>query len=504
MTCNGTVRINLMGGYGNQLFIYFNARIFAEKNKLNLVADKPIGPLKINDNIHFGKPPDNIKKYIINDNCYNKVNKERKYEGPGNYFFDGYFQIEDIIYNNLDLLKSWIKYDINKKNILTLHLRLDDFYFPNGRHLIISQDYYIDCIKKYGDDFKDVYIICDSINKAWEKKYINSLKKKIIKLGKNPIYRKQSLLEDYQNIIDSKSIITSNSTFCFWPMILSEAEKVIAFPYFAVDITLPNNVNHWNNNHKLFKHKDKKYISNYEYDKEIVNYFEDMNEYKKCIIYFINLKHDIERNKFMNEQLDNLNICFERTEGINGNNLEKKKIMNIMCDNIFFSRGQMGCYLSHKKCYDNFLKTNYKYLIILEDDVILKKEFLDNINRLFLFLDKNIDIDFVYLSRSHIITKSDLTDSHLKKYSDEFIFSPETCGYGFHSYLLTKDGAKKLLTILHESEKNTFAKNKGIPVDCLDRWKILGERMNIKLNIFSLRNEISYAKNDKSNTELIF
>ena len=24
----------------------------------------------------------------------------------------------------------------------------------------------------------------------------------------------------------------------------------------------------------------------------------------------------------------------------------------------------------------------------------------------------------------------------------------------------------------------------NIPVDCLDRWKILGERMNIKLNIF--------------------
>ena len=278
---NGELRVNLDGKYGNQLFMYFNARIFAEKNRLNLITNKPDGVLNIIDNKYFGVPPSNMNKIIIKDNSYNSNQNCYNYEGLGNYIFDGYFQIEDIIYENLDLIKSWIKYDINKKDIVTLHIRLGDFYFADSRHLIVSQDYYIDCIKKYCYNYNDIYIICDSIKESWENLYMETLKQKIKDIGKNPIYKLQSIKDDYQNIIDSTVIITSNSTFCFWPMVLSNVDKIISYPYFAIDVNIDNSLGYWNGIHKVFKYnKNNKYIFNNEYNKDIINYFENMSKYK--------------------------------------------------------------------------------------------------------------------------------------------------------------------------------------------------------------------------------
>lgn len=501
---NGTLKINLQGRYGNQLFIYFNARIFAEKNRLNLLTEYPLEGLKIKKPINFGDLPKNLEKIIINDNSYNSEKKCYIYKGKGDYYFDGYFQIEDIIYDNLDLIKSWIDYSINKKDIAVIHLRLGDFYLKDSRHLIISQDYYINCIEKYVSNYKEIIIICDSLKKPWEKIFMDTFKEKIIKIGKNPIYQEQSIINDYQSIIDSNLIITSNSTFCFWPMILSNASKIICFPYFGIDIDINNNVCKWQGNQKIFKYNnDKKYIFNYDFNKNIIEYFEKMYFENNIIIYYINLEKDKQRNIKIIKELDNLNINinYKRIEGVNGEELQHRNLNNIMCDNIKFTRGQMGCYLSHIKCYENFLKTNNKYLIVLEDDIIIKKNFKNDLNKLLLFLKKKNDIDFVYLSRSKIM----MTNQELpidNKYQNNFIYSPQTCGYGFHSYLLTKNGCNKFLNILKKSE-DMFEKNNAIPIDCLDRWLILGRRMNINLNVFSLKNEITHTYDSDSNTSNI-
>ena len=169
--------------------------------------------------------------------------------------------------------------------------------------------------------------------------------------------------------------------------------------------------------------------------------------------------------------------------------------------NVEFSRGQMGCYLSHIKCYEDFLKTDYKYLIILEDDIIIKENFKEDINKLLSYLNKYNEIDFVYLSRSTIIMENQEMPTE-NKYKDDFIYSPQTCGYGFHSYLLTKDGCSKFLNILKNSE-SMFNNGLAIPIDCLDRWLILGNRMNINLNVYALRNELTKSYNYFSNTSEI-
>ena len=333
---NGILEVKLEGSYGDQLFMYFNARIFSERNRLNLLTKAPQGPLNIYDPIFFGDSPTNLDKIVINDTFYNYNETCYNYKGSANYYFEGYFQIEDVIYKNVDLIKSWINYTINKKDIAVLHVRLGDFYFKDSRHLIISQEYYINCIEKYASNYNDIIIICDLLKESWEKIYINKLKEKIISLGKNPIYNEQSLIDNYQSIIDSNIIITSNSTFCFWPMILSYAYKIVSFPYFGFDVNINNEVCKWPGNQQIFKYSNEKYVLNHDFNKDIIKYFENMSdnifEYNKDLIfYYINLEKDKERNDNIIKQLDNLYINYKRMDAINGNNLEKKNLKNIIC-----------------------------------------------------------------------------------------------------------------------------------------------------------------------------
>ena len=81
------------------------------------------------------------------------------------------------------------------------------------------------------------------------------------------------------------------------------------------------------------------------------------------IIYYINLKKDIERNSFIKKNLDELNIKYERIEAINGNDINiEKKYTVINTDDFIATNGQIGCYLSHIKCYEKFIESKYEYL----------------------------------------------------------------------------------------------------------------------------------------------
>ena len=498
---NGNLEVKLEGRYGNQLFMYFNARIFSEKNKLNLTTNPPDGALDIINNKTFGTTPKGLKNIIIHDNCYNSKDNCYNYQGNGNYLFQGYFQKEEIIHENLNLVKSWINYNIDKKNYAVIHIRLSDFYNPD-RSLIISQNYYIDSIKKYCKNYKDIIIVHESLNYVWEYMYINNLKEKIKNLDKNIIYKNNSIKDDYKCIINSNLIITSNSTFCFWPMILSNADKIVSFPYFGYNIEKKWSVCKWPGEHSVFQYKNNNYILNNIYDDNIIKYFENMKYYESFIIYYINLDKDKNRDLFIKNELKEKNLLSERIPAVIGSKLEKFDYDNIMCDNIKFTHGQLGCYMSHINCYEKFLKTDFDYLIILEDDIKLKDNFNEKLSDLLLFLEKNNNIDFIYLSRSQTVVLKNSFTPKKDKINNDFIFSPDVCGYGFHSYVLTKKGCDKFLKILKESEKNLFKKNKAIPIDCMDRWLTLGNRINIKLNVYALREEITKTRGLNSNTSI--
>jgi len=252
------------------------ARLYAEMYNLNLIGDMDNTFFEIKKSKNFGRPlNNNLKTYILGD-CDIKQNT-LPYYGEGIYIFDGYFQNEDIFYENKEKMFSYINLKYDKKDIFTLHVRLDDYFYPNKRHLIISIDYYVDCIKKYANNYDKIYIICDKLRYDWEKKYMFELINKIKLLNKIPIYTENSIINDFKNIMKSNYIVTSNSTFCFWAVFFSDAEKIISFPYTGLDILPNEKINNWSNNPQIFKYnKDKKFIFNIEYSNNIIDYFEKM------------------------------------------------------------------------------------------------------------------------------------------------------------------------------------------------------------------------------------
>jgi len=99
----------------------------------------------------------------------------------------------------------------------------------------------------------------------------------------------------------------------------------------------------------------------------------------------INLNKDIDRLDFMTKQLGDLNMSFERLEAVHGKEYMEKdgseydEELAISRGGRKLSLGEIGCALSHKRCYQKFLNDpeykDTKYLLILEDDVELDKNF---------------------------------------------------------------------------------------------------------------------------------
>lgn len=93
----------------------------------------------------------------------------------------------------------------------------------------------------------------------------------------------------------------------------------------------------------------------------------------------INLRASTDRLKRINSQLTALDINYERIEGIDGRALSndiKEKITfpyNHLESKIRFTReltdGEIGCFLSHRKCWEKLLQSNEKYALIMEDDI---------------------------------------------------------------------------------------------------------------------------------------
>ena len=100
---------------------------------------------------------------------------------------------------------------------------------------------------------------------------------KIKLLNKNPIYKVNTINNDIISILQSNYIVTSNSTFCFWAVFFSKAEKIISFPYLGIDVLPNNKLKKWNNDPQIFKYnKNNRFIFNNNYSSNIIDFFQKM------------------------------------------------------------------------------------------------------------------------------------------------------------------------------------------------------------------------------------
>lgn len=113
-------------------------------------------------------------------------------------------------------------------------------------------------------------------------------------------------------------------------------------------------------------------------------------------IYVINMDHNKERLNHIKYQLDKFNIPFQRIAGVNG-----KKVYPKYENKTSLGPGVLGCLLSHILVIKDAIKNDYENILVLEDDAILHRNFLQEFEKKYKFIKNNEkEIEMIYLGCS--------------------------------------------------------------------------------------------------------
>lgn len=119
-------------------------------------------------------------------------------------------------------------------------------------------------------------------------------------------------------------------------------------------------------------------------------------------VFLINLDRSVERLANATGQLNSAGVDFERISAVDGKNLEKELIHKVFDDKMAKKRyhydltlGEIGCYLSHVKCWKKIIDDGLDFAVILEDDLLLEPNFKDVIESV-----SNIEAEWHYLKLS--------------------------------------------------------------------------------------------------------
>lgn len=161
----------------------------------------------------------------------------------------------------------------------------------------------------------------------------------------------------------------------------------------------------------------------------------------------INLDRSTQRMQHMQNQLDKLNLSFERFSAVDGKTLSNEDLSlfaSEICTKAICNRGMIGCALSHMRVLQNFVASSDDYLCVLEDDCNLSEkfpQFLADIDSIY----KTIDFDFISLYCLGLC-------SSLQKDTQvgDYTFSRPSFPLTTVCYIVSKKGANKLLNLIGE------------------------------------------------------
>lgn len=157
-------------------------------------------------------------------------------------------------------------------------------------------------------------------------------------------------------------------------------------------------------------------------------------------------------------------------------------------------KGAICCAMSHLKAWKEFLKNDDRYGIILEEDAVFVKGFKKRLCKVIKYIPK--DVDVVYLGEFGGTTKSNFFTSIMelfgnanKKhnwYINKYVQIPKVA-LGAHAYIVSKKGAKKLISYLEGNVK--------FHIDyCIQELAAKGI-----LNCYSLNKRIAYQTSTNQN-----
>jgi len=200
-------------------------------------------------------------------------------------------------------------------------------------------------------------------------------------------------------------------------------------------------------------------------------------------IYVVSLPDELKRRENIEFQSKKHSFKFEFVDAVNlkKSTVDELKeyisINNVGSFNRSFTKGEVGCALSHLKCYRKLLNDNVDWALVLEDDADLHRFNTEVIEKIVSYIS-DLDIDVVILGYSklsksdeHMFYKFEPIKSFLK--DDTFCLGSPwrnwTCGTV--SYLISKTGAQKML--------NYFSDGKIVTV--ADDWRFFDEHVGLNI-----------------------
>ena len=102
------------------------------------------------------------------------------------------------------------------------------------------------------------------------------------------------------------------------------------------------------------------------------------------LVLLISMERSTERRERATSALNRLGLNYEWVRAVDGRDLSDDEVAHIRSQQKFspLSRGQIGCYLSHLKCYRIMRERNLPYALIMEDDMVPDERLLKVLARL--------------------------------------------------------------------------------------------------------------------------
>ncbi len=213
--------------------------------------------------------------------------------------------------------------------------------------------------------------------------------------------------------------------------------------------------------------------------------------FKNIPTFVVNLKRSTERRKYIENHLKSKNIQYELIEAVDGKTLTQEQIKAVtgkkgfielqqlnqeFCSNnnkelITMTKSTIGCALSHIKIFKRIVNEAIPYALILEDDAMIEdgidNDFLDS-------LPMNWDVLLLGYRLNHDVPPDPVPCSFWGRYKkNNFVMAKpvrKRMVYCTHGYIVSQQGAKRLLKLTHPLEK---------PIDHLT-----GDRSLVNLFIF--------------------
>jgi GR25 family glycosyltransferase involved in LPS biosynthesis len=199
-------------------------------------------------------------------------------------------------------------------------------------------------------------------------------------------------------------------------------------------------------------------------------------------IFIINLDKDIERYENCKKQLVKYNINnYERFPGIDGSKLTEKERKNVTSDigNLIASPSMIGCGISHINLWKKIIREGIDKALILEDDFILKDNFIYKFDKAVKHAPENYDMIFL---TDNLIHNKNIKFKDINAYFYKQIFISQTL-----AYIITIEGAKKILEYINKITNH------------IDIELCLLALYNNNINVISMKEPLVYQTYDTSN-----